>query len=631
VKRLRERWVAFVRSPRSLAALLGISALAVYVRTLAPSVPVIDGGELSAVACTLGIAHPTGYPLFTLLGRLFSILPISPEEIVRLNLMAAFLTALAMATFFLTTRQFAAWAMDSGASPGTQQDRAGVISIAAAGGTLLLAFSETVWSQAVAIEVYSLHILFVSLLLLLFPRATTKSMVDGRKDARLWSLFAFVLGLSFANHMTTILLAPGFLYLYAVTQGWKRDAWLRMLSMVPWFLLGLSAYLYLPVRAGQNPALNWGNVTSFERFLWHASGKQYRVWILSSTEVAGRQFNYFVNSLPGEFAVVGLLVGLLGFVAVWVRKRRAAIFSLLLFAGCVSYAVNYDIHDIDSYFLLAYITLALWATCGLVTIARWLSTRLRLRTLLVAGLVLLPCLTPLVVHWRGSDRSTDFMVEDYTANMFSSVDQGAIVLSYQWDYWVSASSYYQMVRHLRPDIVVIDKELLRRSWYIKELGQRYGWLVSQSREEVDAFLAELNKFEHDLPYNPAVIQARFVAMIASFIQRNLPIRAVYVTPEIEGEFTQGLQRIPHGLAFRLAADTVFRGAPFPDFRYRPITGDDPYRMNVRRLYAEAFVARGAYYAGRGDSTEAERSYVAAESHFPGILRQRAPFRGIPGR
>jgi len=156
-------------------------------------------------------------------------------------------------------------------------------------------------------------------------------------------------------------------------------------------------------------------------------------------------------------------------------------------------------------------------------------------------------------------------------------------------------------------------------------------LVNQSREEVDAFLMELNKFEHGLPYNPAVIQARFVAMIASFVRRNLPARAVYVTPEIEGEFTQGLQRVPHGLAFRLAADTLFHSTPFPDFRYRPITGDDPYRINVRRLYAEALVARGAYYAAWGDGAEAERSYSAADRHVPGILRQRVPSRGSSGR
>lgn len=77
-------------SPHGVAALVAVFAFAVYLKTLAPGVHFIDSGELAAVACTLGIAHPTGYPLFTLIGWLFSNLPIASEEIVRLNMMSAF-------------------------------------------------------------------------------------------------------------------------------------------------------------------------------------------------------------------------------------------------------------------------------------------------------------------------------------------------------------------------------------------------------------------------------------------------------------------------------------------------------------------------------------------------------------
>lgn len=78
-----------------------ITAFTIYLMTLAPTVWFIDSGELAAVATTLGIAHPTGYPLFTIIGHIFSLLPIGSEEVYRLNLMSAFFCSLAVFMFWL--------------------------------------------------------------------------------------------------------------------------------------------------------------------------------------------------------------------------------------------------------------------------------------------------------------------------------------------------------------------------------------------------------------------------------------------------------------------------------------------------------------------------------------------------
>lgn len=69
--------------------LTGLIAFIIYLNTIAPSVIEIDPGELAAVQITLGIAHPTGYPLFTLLGYLFSLLPLPFAKIFQMNLLAA--------------------------------------------------------------------------------------------------------------------------------------------------------------------------------------------------------------------------------------------------------------------------------------------------------------------------------------------------------------------------------------------------------------------------------------------------------------------------------------------------------------------------------------------------------------
>ncbi len=481
-------------------AAIGASVLAllVYVRTMAPSVSFIDGGELATVAASLGIAHPTGYPLFTLIGRVWTMLPLPGQEIVRLNLMAAVMAAAGIYVFVRLAGLVLVRLSER--EGGAENDLRGAVAGAAG---LVLAFSETYWSVAVIVEVYALHVLFLSLVLYSFLRAVETSRMAW------WYMFAFLLGLSFCNHMTTILLAPGLLLFYFSTQGGRREVWGRILRMGLPFGAGLSAYLYLPLRAMHAPALNWGNPVSLERLFWHVSGKQYRVWIFSSTEAAGRQFSHFLSTLPGEMAVPGLVIGFLGLLVMIRRDRRLAAATMLLFVTTVLYSINYDIQDIDSYFLLAYVILALWVAAGLAAIGRWCLATLRLHPAAVAAAMLLVGGVPLLSHYAKVDESKNYLVEDYTTNMFSSLQPDALVLSYQWDHWVSAACYYQLIRRYREDVAVVDKELLRRSWYYPQLAARYPWLIGGSSAEVESFLAELAKFEHERPYDPAVIQGRY--------------------------------------------------------------------------------------------------------------------------
>jgi hypothetical protein len=215
------------------------------------------------------------------------------------------------------------------------------------------------------------------------------------------------------------------------------------------------------------------------------------------------------------------------------------------------------------------------------------------------------------------------MVEDYTRNVFHSLAPNALVLSYQWDYWVSASYYYQQVRSFRRDVSVVDKELLRRSWYLRELEVQKPWLIRSSQIEVDAFRRELQKFEKGVPYDPAVIQKRFVEMITSFVNRSRMSRPVYVTGEIEAEFTPGFQRVPEGLAFRLESDTLFHEPRMPDLVIRPLERKGRLEDMIRRLYAEAFFAHGEYLLRGGREEGAKKAYRKGFFYDPTFSAARA--------
>jgi hypothetical protein len=140
---------------------------------------------------------------------------------------------------------------------------------------------------------------------------------------------------------------------------------------------------------------------------------------------------------------------------------------------------------------------------------------------------------------------------------------------------------------------------------------------------VDAFRRELEKFEQGAPYNPAVIQERFVEMITSFVNRSRLSRPVYVTGEIEAEFTPGYQRVPEGLAFRLESDTLFHEPRMPELVVRPLERKGRLEDMIRRLYAEAFFAHGEYLLRAGRVEGAQEAYRLGVFYDPTFSAARA--------
>src|SRR5262252_4464500 len=157
-------------------------ALLVYCLTANPSVTFTDSGELAAVASTLGIAHPTGYPLFTLLGHLWTKLPLPLSPVRKLNLFAALCTALSVFLFYRIMLELLQRVSSGDAATSERQRQRH--SWIAAGTALSYTFARTVWEQATSIEVYSLHLLMLQASILLFLRAEL---------TRQWLVWAFVL------------------------------------------------------------------------------------------------------------------------------------------------------------------------------------------------------------------------------------------------------------------------------------------------------------------------------------------------------------------------------------------------------------------------------------------------------
>ncbi|MFN3344432.1 MAG: DUF2723 domain-containing protein [Chloroherpetonaceae bacterium] len=529
----------------------------VYVSTLAPSVTFTDSGELAAACASLGVAHPTGYPLFVILGFLWTTLPLPFSIIFKLNLFAAFCTALASALFFelawfllktLQERQTQApketkkkksKSKSEAMSLSLEQESLVLIALVA---SWLFAFSRTVWAQATAIEVYSLHLVMLTLSMLLFLRFTLATEVR-TKDALIWAL---VLGLGFCNHLTMILLAPAMLYFYFHRFGFTKESFARIALMALPFLLGLSLYLYLPLRSAMMPEFNWGEVhRGFDKFFYHVSGKQYQVNLFNGNWQP--QAKMLFSLLPFELAFVGIALAIYGTVQLFRAEKSLFWFLMLLVFGSALYAVNYNVHDADSYFLLTFLGLMLLAATGVLFLAQQRKE--------VALLSLLLPLIAVAINFNHNNKRNETLVLDYTKTMLESLEPNALVLSAQWDYFCSAFWYLQRFEGYRPDVVMIEKELLRRTWYVRKVQTAFPELSEKSRNEMDAFLEDLEMFESGKPYNQVRIQTRWIAMLNSLIEKNIDTRPVYLTADVvqtEPEVGIAYRKVPQGFALRLS-------------------------------------------------------------------------------
>jgi hypothetical protein len=206
------------------------------------------------------------------------------------------------------------------------------------------------------------------------------------------------------------------------------------------------------------------------------------------------------------------------------------------------------------------------------------------------------------------DESDNALVHDYAKTALTSLDSNAVVFTYQWDYLVSAAYYLQRIDGIRHDVTIIDKELLRRSWYFIQLRKSVPWLVQKTESTIDQFLSELHKFEHGQPYNGAMIEARFNAMVNSLIDSSMGRGPVYVGAEIEPQFAGGYDRVPEGLFLRIHPPGAVKtlktfDPPFKDsgFRSRLTAG-------LKIQYAKMLTLRAIWLLkAEGETLEAKTS------------------------
>lgn len=603
--------------------LTGLIAFVFYMLTIAPSVIEIDTGELATVQCTLGIAHPTGYPIYTMLGYLFSLLPLPFSKIFQMNLLAAIYCAAAVTIFSITVKlvldnlntfQFNKIKKEK-TKKKKQSDKSKVVSIhstfvlsdnvkiiAAVFSGLFLALSKTFWFQSTSVEVYSLHLLLITIVIFVLIKAFL--FFDFEKSiSKYWIVFAVTLALGFSNHMTTLLIIPGVAYLYFAKNGFNTKSIKQIIFMLLiFFPILILIYSYLPIRASQNPLMNWGNPTDWEHIIRHISGQQYQVWLFSSSEAAAKQFNYFIENLPKEFSLT-LIIVIVGLIVSFIYARKFFIFNMIIFLSTVLYSINYDINDIDSYFLLAYISLAFFAVFGIVQVITF-AVRNKMKIIIPISILILFLGLQFYSNYDQVNQKNNFIYEDYTKTLINSLPKNSIVFSYQWDYFISAAYYFQLVENFRKDVTIIDKELLRRSWYYNQLETNHPNLLKGIKPEVEQFIEALKPFEREQKdkTNNQLLESLYRKIMTGLISTNIIKHDYFIAPElVNGEMKRGEFQLPEGYTlvpylflFKVVNTGNYVNAPLPDFKIRFESRDDKYVTSLRGFIASMLISRALY-------------------------------------
>ncbi|MEZ4635618.1 MAG: DUF2723 domain-containing protein [Caldilineaceae bacterium] len=425
--------------------LAGIAAFALYAATAAPSIAVLydDSLEFQLVAPTFAIAHPTGYPLYTVLGGLWTHLLPAGNWAWRMNLFSAAAGAATVGILCAVTRRI------------TGSLWAGILA------ALAFALSPLWWQQTTLAEVYALHGLFVAAILY-----AAVHFADTPPLARHMPLLLALIGLSLTHHRTSALLLPGL----AIFLLWREPSLLRprhaWIGWIAALLAPLLLYAYLPLRAAAGVLdLEGDYVNTWQGFWDHVLARTYTSFFADNPLAVTRSPADWLNFFVAQIGWIGLLLAVLGlFVAIGQKQRRPA-WTLIAVTGIVNlaFAVTYRVGDAEVFALPAVLSLSVFlgnvvAFAYSMPVARW--GRLLVVGAATAMLLLLP-----INRGPTVDRARDWGVHDYAVAM-AKVDfpPNSHVVGLRGQ--VTALTYMQAAEKLARNAtpVAIDDETERRAY-----------------------------------------------------------------------------------------------------------------------------------------------------------------------
>lgn len=322
-----------------------------------------DSGDLVTAAVTMGVAHPPGYPLYTMLGYAITHLGLSipaVTSVALISVVSAVLTLFVLYRICLLVTQ------------------AKVISFLAVS---ILSFSYLFWLYAELAEVFMLHLLLATSLLfflLLFSKTFAYRYLYGA---------VLLLGLGMANHHTIVLFTFFSPILFYGNYKKLLKEWRRAVIALPFFILGLTPYIYVFFAADGSSPINWVNVQNaqdFARLFFREDYGTFAAGAFGEPPVTARLVlvKLYLVSLINSFTLPAVLIALIGVVYGMKRYARLVMYLLATFLLVGPFFVAYTGFPIlnafvqgvvERFFLSSYIIFVVFLAIGFVGVRQFLE------------------------------------------------------------------------------------------------------------------------------------------------------------------------------------------------------------------------------------------------------------------
>jgi len=427
--------------------LLFFFTLAVYINNLSPSVYGGDSGDFVTAALSRGVAHPSGYPLYTILGIVLTSLPLPFTPAWKFGLASGLLSSLTVVFIYLITYEL------------TKNRYLGIIT------SLTLAFTYPFWLHAEIVEVMTLNSLFISVLIFLVTKYIKK-----REDKLLYYLAGLV-GLSLTNNLTILLLFPG-IFIVLLLADKKIFLKIRlMLKMFAFFILGLTPYLYIPISAQYNPSVNWGQAVNLRNF-WFLIARRDYTWVSPvpyKVEVILNSLRAYIEYWSIYITLLVPILALLGIIYVFIkRKYKLAVLlitSYLFFGPLFLVYSNAPLDNLlrvatfEKFYIAGVLILIIFLPFGVLLVNEYISKILRnkyfikyLQRVVLVVFSIIP-ISLFITNFHRTNLSSVYVGDNYALDILSTLPQNSVLLLVG-DNTSFNSLYLQFAFNIRHDVYI---------------------------------------------------------------------------------------------------------------------------------------------------------------------------------
>jgi len=396
------------------AFITALVSFILYLKTLCPTVYSGDSGELCAAAYTLSIAHPPGYPLYTIIGWLFSHIPLGSVAFL-LNLESALFSTVSVYFGFLIIESILK-------KPILELNKTPNILIPALG-ALIWGLSNTLWANSVGAEIYSLSMAIVTVTVFLFIRYHESPSV------KLMIFIFYIYGLALSNHLAVIAIAP---ILFSIL-FWPNFSLRNFGAAILAVLAAISLYLYLPLRSLNYPIIDWSHPADWSAFIEHVTAARFQGFFaqFSAANIILNIKRFFII-FQDEFPLAWL--GLVGNILLAYKKPRLGLPLLLSMLINIGYASMYEIPDIEPHFLITVFLAVVGILFMLQTILFYLSIYFSRRLVgygfvaILAGILILEFSD----NYSINNQSENRLAETYGKLDLKSIPPNSLLISVGW-------------------------------------------------------------------------------------------------------------------------------------------------------------------------------------------------------